>query len=231
MTTDEHGVTQEHQVKSTDDDQAYLRCMILPVDEQDMLAIIRASTAGLPGTVTLPHWPELPDGVVVQAVHYEVRSRCFLFRLQHESFAVASPYTELPWLQTGERQTVRLAAVLGETPSSIDNSPASVVGRTFVFLCACGAYACRSWDHRLQASNQCAQCHQPMELIGVTETRSTALGLAAVKAIEMQLFGSEKGRPSFGRNRPCFCGSGKKFKFCCLHNRSGSAEISLGAER
>ena len=35
----------------------------------------------------------------------------------------------------------------------------------------------------------------------------------------IRAFGQElqQGRPSFGRNSPCPCGSGKKFKKCCLH--------------
>jgi Mlc titration factor MtfA (ptsG expression regulator) len=30
----------------------------------------------------------------------------------------------------------------------------------------------------------------------------------------------KRGRPSFGRNSPCPCGSGRKFKKCCLKRKS-----------
>ena len=35
----------------------------------------------------------------------------------------------------------------------------------------------------------------------------------------------QRGRPKFGRNSPCPCGSGRKFKKCCLRSRSDSPHM------
>ena len=37
--------------------------------------------------------------------------------------------------------------------------------------------------------------------------------------------------PKTGRNAPCPCGSGKKYKHCCLHNEQAAGHASLAAQR
>jgi uncharacterized protein YecA (UPF0149 family) len=43
---------------------------------------------------------------------------------------------------------------------------------------------------------------------------NTAAALARFEATGHELAGPPRGRPLPGRNDPCFCGSGKKFKKC-----------------
>ncbi len=65
------------------------RCKLLVVSEEDMLAILRGFTGG--HFAQIPHWPELPADVQLQAIHYNYRTLSFEIRLWSASWDPVPP--------------------------------------------------------------------------------------------------------------------------------------------
>jgi len=83
-----------------------------------------------------------------------------------------------------------------------------------------------SEEERKELSRQMQECCIPIEAGVLTDSQVKR------KQVSVCDHRSPAGRilttaRRVGRNRPCPCGSGKKFKHCCLHHRSGNGEILL----